>query len=164
MEFDVECRMDFEKYRMLLMEFRNTVNKTYLKQGLMLAAMVVIILVLTLALHDTSLAIIFAGVYAVLIPTATIRFNRQLKKSWDTNTLRGDNIWRYHFDETKVVETAASGEQTVEYAQVLRLRESKHGLFFMISATQGMMLDKSVCTEEQLEWIRRKCGGTGKQS
>ena len=163
MEFTVETTYTFDQFRRYNRDVQMVLQKRKQKiiayAGLLTAAAVLLVWA-----RLTWLLLLLAVLLAVGLPLLILKSAREVRQAWETNPAIRDVTFRYEFGPAEVhVISDAGEERRVRYSKLYRLIETKTNLYLMISSEQGMILDKSACTPEQLAWIREKCGGNDKK-
>ncbi len=78
---------------------------------------------------------------------------RQIKKSWDSDSLLKSARSSYIFFSDSFEAVNANGVSNIKYSDLYAVYETKKGIYLMLSNNKGMMIDKAVCSDELVQFL-----------
>ena len=77
-------------------------------------------------------------------------------RGWKTNTLMQNYEEKYEFYRDRVDTFGVSGKTGIPYDKIYKINETKQNFYIMIATNQGMILNKSECSDELVDFLRDK--------
>ncbi|MBR0038386.1 MAG: YcxB family protein [Lachnospiraceae bacterium] len=157
MNFEVETTRTFEEYE----KYNKVVyEKLYKIKRIRIIFFVVyflILIVLSLPKNyaEAIVVVLIAGI-SVFITRFITRFfvDRDIKKTYETNTLMKDAKVLYKFSEDRVESHSPIGIEVLEYSKMYKLIETDTNFYMMIAKNMGFIISKANMTKEQIEFVR----------
>ena len=156
MDSEVETKYTLEEYK----RYNKSVMNVFHKERTKLQISFILICVsfaLLIWMGEYKYAALWILFWVVLIGILWFRYNQNIKKAWETNTVLKDAVNRYHFMEEQIEIISAIGNSVLEYDKIYRLIETDTNFYIMIANNQGYIINKNYCTPPQQDWIQQRC-------
>ncbi|MBR4314237.1 MAG: YcxB family protein [Lachnospiraceae bacterium] len=153
MNFEVETTRTFEEYE----KYNKVVyEKLYKIKRIRIIFFVVyflILIVLSLPKHYAE-AIVVVLIAGISVFITRLFVDRDIKKTYETNTLMKDAKVLYKFSEDRVESHSPIGIEVLEYSKMYKLIENDTNFYMMIAKNMGFIISKANMTKEQIEFVR----------
>ena len=153
MNFEVETTRTFEEYE----KYNKVVyEKLYKIKRIRIIFFVVyflILIVLSLPKHYAE-AIVVVLIAGISVFITRLFVDRDIKKTYETNTLMKDAKVLYKFSEDRVESHSPIGIEVLEYSKMYKLIEDDTNFYMMIAKNMGFIISKANMTKEQIEFVR----------
>lgn len=139
-----------------LEEFQKFNRKLTLGKAIVLFVLMTILLDLVSIMTTKNLfyGVIFTVYMIIALALLPLLLNSNAKKLYYSNKkLQRDGLFTFDFYSERFEIKSRNSFERIEYADIVRIVESKTNFYIMISMNQGYMIVKNNCSPELIEFI-----------
>lgn len=153
--FETETEYTFEEYRRFCRMVFQRMDGMGKKAALLSAAML-ILGITGFFRGDTAFGMVFLLAAPLFLAVLRLRMERTVKKAWETNRVTQGIRTRYRFYEDFYEQENDLGYTKVSYEKLYRILETDQNFYLMYGKNQGAILVKERCSQELMEFLRKK--------
>lgn len=144
--FTATTEYTFEKYR----RFAQTIAMKYQKLHIRVAVLELVSVCAFIAFRKRNWNLASVFLFFIVVFPFSIYFEQRgrIKKAWESNRMAQHSLYTMEFYRDHLLRSTDRANTSIDYRDLYDIVETDDSFYIMISNNQGLMLDKSACSDE----------------